>query len=1087
MRTDTLTAIDDPTDPVAIDALLARLPLTGVLEAMPDAVAIYEQTGRLIFSNGAARALVNLASDTAFTLHPSPQLPEQVNARDESGAPVTLGESYLSRLLRGETIHSEHPVEARFVTRNDDERFLSVSGAPISDANGAVIGAIVIMRDMTDQRRHEQEQNALMLREREARAASERMAHELERVEVALDTALMRLSLDDLLRELLDRAREALKADTATLLLMNAEGDALTVRAARGLDDDNIHQARVPVGKGFAGRIAHTREPLFLPNTRQFEAVSEYLRENLRSVVGVPLLLGDQLLGVLHVGSITLREFSQSDIWLLQQIAERAALAIDRTQLYDTQRTAHAQAAAQARQLEIIIEALSEGVILYGPDRATLHANSAFHRMMGVTPQKDQLSGDFVTRGHMVAPRDIVGNPLPEEQWPAMRLLRGETIDSEHSQDVWLRSYDGRDALYSATGAPVFNERGEFTGAVMALRDVTTHRQLEREATARAAELEAIIETVVDGVFVHDANGRIVRVNGAGREYFGLGDEAPLNRLGPSALAALAGMPGPDTTDETPGISVARLATRLTMLDNDGHELSTDQWPATRVLHGETLTGTQAVELTVRLPDGQERLLSIGGAPMRNQAGRLLGAVMLARDVTTLHALQRRTQESLEALLEMSETAVTVAAPTQDDSSVRQVGTRLIELTRRVLGCQRIAISVIDRENGTMRALAVTGLTPGQERQWWAEQEEAERRGLRLDDWPEPDLVQQLQAGIPTPLDLRAERFRDAPNPYDITTMLLSPMVVAQQLVGIISLDYAGQAHDFTDEELTLASAVSKLAALVIERDRMLRQQAAAEAKTQALAQANLRMNEFLGIAAHELRTPITVIRANLQIMLRHAAQQAQQAGPAPSDSASQAAPARPSRDMELLHRTDRSLNRLTRLVDDLLDVSRVRAGKLELRLEPTNLAEVTRDTVEEQQLTMPDRRIELTTQRNATVLVDAARVGQVVTNYLTNALKYSAPTTPVRVRQWRDGRNGYVSVSDNGPGIPADELDNVWELFHRIPGIEVVSGSGIGLGLGLHLCKTIIERQGGEVGVTSVVGEGSTFWFSLPLYTEDA
>jgi signal transduction histidine kinase len=243
-------------------------------------------------------------------------------------------------------------------------------------------------------------------------------------------------------------------------------------------------------------------------------------------------------------------------------------------------------------------------------------------------------------------------------------------------------------------------------------------------------------------------------------------------------------------------------------------------------------------------------------------------------------------------------------------------------------------------------------------------------------------------------------------------------------------------------------------------------------------------MDEFLGIAAHELRTPITVIKANLQMLLRRSLQVAEQAN---SGKPAVVEPQRANRDAELLSRTERALTRLTRLVDDLLDVSRVRAGRLEMRLEQIELVDVVRDAVEEQRLATPDRRIVLKLPQHvqAPALADAARVGQVITNYLTNALKYSSATTPVQVRLWREGTTACVSVTDEGPGIPSAEVEHVWELFHRIPGIEVVSGSGIGLGLGLHLCKTIIERQGGEVGVTSQVGKGSTFWFSLPILVD--
>jgi len=158
------------------------------------------------------------------------------------------------------------------------------------------------------------------------------------------------------------------------------------------------------------------------------------------------------------------------------------------------------------------------------------------------------------------------------------------------------------------------------------------------------------------------------------------------------------------------------------------------------------------------------------------------------------------------------------------------------------------------------------------------------------------------------------------------------------------------------------------------------------------------------------------------------------------------------------------------------------------MRVEPTNLYEVAREAVEEQRLAT-GREITLVGPDGPPLmaLVDAARIDQVITNFLTNALKYSPATAPVHARLWREGAHAFVSITDRGVGISPEEQEHVWDLFYRIPGVEVVSGSGIGLGLGLHLCKTIIERQGGAVGLTSEVGAGSTFRFSLPLLAEPA
>ena len=494
-----------------------------------------------------------------------------------------------------------------------------------------------------------------------------------------------------------------------------------------------------------------------------------------------------------------------------------------------------------------------------------------------------------------------------------------------------------------------------------------------------------------------------------------------------------------------------------------------------RNLRGEVLTGADAVDIVYRLPDGQDLQISVSGAPLRDPDGEIVGAVAICRDVTERRALERRTHEALVALLAMAEVLVQEPEPSAEGGGMRQVAQQLTDLACRVMGCERASIHIAEQRGELLRPLTVAGLDPEMAQRWYAAPPIPWRQAL-------PEVSARLTAGEIAFIDYTRPPYDQLPNPYSIRVLLMAPMRIGQHFVGLLALDYGDQDHSYTPDETSLANAAAKLAALVIERERLLEERTRAEAQVLALREANRRMDEFLGIAAHELRTPVTVIKANLQLLSRQVAPDV-----LASDSGPQYRGDR--RPVSLLGRTEKAVDRLTRLVDDLVDVSRIRAGKLNLQIEPLDMAALALDVVEEQRLAHDDRRIQVELQGGASAMVraDADRIRQVLLNYLTNALKYSAQQQPVVVRVTTEDTETAtpvvrVAVRDKGPGIPSKELGQVWELFHRVPGIEVLSGSGVGMGLGLHISRELVERHGGSVGVTSKVGKGSTFWFTLPL-----
>src|SRR5437660_166756 len=186
-----------------------------------------------------------------------------------------------------------------------------------------------------------------------------------------------------------------------------------------------------------------------------------------------------------------------------------------------------------------------------------------------------------------------------------------------------------------------------------------------------------------------------------------------------------------------------------------------------------------------------------------------------------------------------------------------------------------------------------------------------------------------------------------------------------------------------------------------------------------------------------------------------------------------------------LLARAERQISAEMRLVGNLLDASRIEANNFELSLVWCNLVEIVRETVTNQQ-ELPAQGLfeqELPVDDLVAVIADADRIRQALTNYLTNALKFSPVDQPIKIYLEVSDAEARVTVQDKGSGIPDSEQGRIWERFQQGQRQPVRSGGG--LGLGLYITRAIIHQHRGQVGVESHLGEGSTFWFTLPLADE--
>lgn len=474
---------------------------------------------------------------------------------------------------------------------------------------------------------------------------------------------------------------------------------------------------------------------------------------------------------------------------------------------------------------------------------------------------------------------------------------------------------------------------------------------------------------------------------------------------------------------------------------SDGHRLTRSEWPLARTLEG---VEVPPEDVLYERGDGTCAWFRVHGAPIRDREGRVTGGVVAFYDVDR----ERRAVKNLEFLADASRL---LAESLDPELTLARVGR---------LAASKVAsyciFDVID-ETGELRRVAVAHRDPDRE------------AILRAPVMLPPriasahPIARALMDGRPLVLDpFGPEDWRRiARSPEHLAlierlaphSVMFVPMWMHDRPLGLLILAASAPEPGFREEDVGMAKELAWRAAAALEHARLYRDaQEAVRAR-----------DEFLSVASHELRTPITALSLKLQTLARTCAQQ-------------DGAPARGTADLEGMRA---QVKRLADLVDELLDVSRIQADRLALQTEPIELASMVSEVVARMRSAAGRVGCEIEVDAHGQVVIEGERLRleRVVTNLLANALKYGAGR-PIEVRVARADGRATIRVRDHGIGIERHSLERIFGKFER----AVSERQYGGLGLGLFISRRIVEAHGGTIRAESSPGEGATFVVELPL-----
>ncbi len=864
--------------------------------------------------------------------------------------------------------------------------------------------------------------------ERKARLEAEVAANRILRMQRATAALSEALTPADVAGVVMREAMDAVSAAQGLVTVTSKDPSWLEILGSRNLPPSAVERlARFPSDAPLPSAEAYrTAAPVWIETPEvllaRYPSAFQRPEATAQALATLPLLSRGRVLGVLSLTFTTPRAFTADERAFLQDLAGQTAQALERARLYAAEQHARAtaqRAAERTTRLQAVTAELSQALT-----EARVAESVVDHGAAAVGARSGGLwliepDGAYArlvrTFGY---PQEVV------ERFQRLPLVMGAPLMEamREGRPVWMETPEAAAQRYplpaqrqGPTPPPLtpsmaclpLNAEGRTLGALVL--GFTEPRRFDAD---ERAFLELLVHPAAEAL----ARARLLEQQRAAQAAMREAHQT-LSTIIQASPAAIVLM-DPDGTVRLWNAAAERifgwteqeaLGRTLVAVPEDKHEESRQN--LARVAQGEPLMGleTRRVHRDGRLID-----VALWASAVRHASGQVQ-CVYVITDIT-----ERKRAEDAQRFL--ARAGSELASSLDDEASLERVA-------RLAVPSWADLCSVHLWEEGELRCVAAAHAGP----------EPAAPPGE-----PETDAVARIIAsGQP---ELRLE---STPRPY---ASLRVPLMVRHQVLGVLSLVTTRRLYDAQD--LALAQELARQAALAIDNSRLYHE-----------AQQAVRLREeFLSIASHELKTPISALQLQVQSLLSTLARSP--TGPSPE---------RLRRSLETV---DRQIRRQTQLINDLLDVSRISAGRLQLRPEPLELSALVREVAErfEPELTRSGSPLKLHMSQETAGQWDRLRLDQVVTNLLSNAMKYGRGN-PIQVEAEATGGQIRLSVKDGGIGIAAEDLSRLFNRFER----AVSERNYGGFGLGLWITRQIVEAMGGRIHVTSQLGVGSTFTVELP------